>query len=101
MINELHPKLEKNLYDLSHARYLQRSHTIANFGCMIWLAFLGSIATYLIEGSHQLTDNTYMFILLGTSVIGTFFFSCYWHSRVKRFEIVGAIEKMNSRANKL
>jgi len=97
----LHPKLQKNIYDLSHSRYLEKSHTIANLGFTFWLAFLAGVATYIIEGGHKLNTNLVFIILLGTSVISAFFYSLYRSSKRKRYEIVDKMKELNPQAERL
>ena len=101
METKLHPRLQKNIYDLSHERYLQKSHTWANLGTASVFAFLGGIATYLIEGGGEITNGLVIFILLILSSIFAVFYFLYRKTREKRFEVISNIKKLNSEAEKL
>ena len=86
MDKKLHPKIEKNIYDLNHDRYLQKSHTIANLGMASFIAFLGGIATYIIEGEHEFTQNIFLFALFGSCLIIVFFYINYRRSKRKKIK---------------
>ncbi len=100
-MKKLHPKLSKNLLDVIHERYLQKSHTIVNIGLGIWLGFLGAMATYLIEGGGELNEKTVELILLGTSFIMSFTYFRYRMAKYKRFSILRRIKSLDKVANKL
>ena len=96
MNTKLHPKILKNLYDLRHDRYLQKSHTIVNVCIAVWLAFLGSVATYLFGGGGTYNDLILIFLLVGTSIIFSLFFLLYKISRRMRFDTIRKIKELDS-----
>ena len=91
---KLHPKILKNLYDLRHDRYLQKSHTIVNVCIAVWLTFLGSVATYLFGGGTY-NDLILIFLLVGTSIIFSLFCLLYRISRRMRFDTIKKIKELN------
>jgi|SRR3989344_2297347 len=95
MKEKLNPNIEKNLYDLSHDRQLQKSHTCINLGLVIWLAFIAGIMTYVFDGDGRLNASLFFVACLGTSIIGGVFFSLYWVSKRKRIEIIEKIKKID------
>lgn len=97
----MHPKILKNLYDLFHERYLQKCHTIVNMCFAIWLAFLGGIITYLIEGESEFNHFVLVFILIGTSIIFSLSLFFYRISKHMRNEVLKQIKKLNPYANLL
>ena len=84
IISDLHPKIQKNLLDLLHERYLQKCHTIANLGAGTLLAFLGAVATFIIDRRYNLSLNLLNFILIGVCSIFTSFFFYYYITRKNR-----------------
>ena len=101
MTINLHPKIKKCIYELSHSRYLQKSHTIAQLGAATLLAFNGGFATYLIEGGGELNKKSILFYSIITATIISFFYVWYRSSKRKRIEVIDKITSLNSKANKL
>ena len=87
--------LRKNLLDLGHERYLQKCHTVVQVGFAVWLAFLGGMAAYIIEGNHDVTDAIILATAVGTAVIFTLTGIFYRISKNKRYEIIREIKKLN------
>ena len=98
---KLHPKLKKNIYDLRHDRYLSRSHTIVSIFFGLWLAFLGTVATYIIEGKHPITKNIEWFVVMGTASICVVGYLFYFRSKQERFNTIEKIMDLNSEAERL
>mgnify|MGYP001351485241 CR=1 FL=1 len=95
MENKISPELEKNIRDLSHDRYLQKSHAWVNIGLAAWLAFIAILATWIIEGDGNLNATSILIGAVGTAIIGAFCFSFYWVSKRKRLYVIKKIEKIN------
>lgn len=93
--DKLKPKILNILYNLKHDRYLQKTHTILNFFTGLWLAFLGGIATYVIEGQQHLTSNLILFTFFGTSVLFSIAYNLYIGSFKKRLETIKQIVDLN------
>ena len=92
MTNKISPTIEKNIRDLSHDRYLQKSHAWINIGLAAWLAFIAILATWIIEGDGNLDTTSILIGAIGTALIGSFCFSFYWISMRKRFSVIEKIE---------
>ena len=101
MVNTLQPKIKKTVYSLSHDRFLAKSHTIVQIFMGIELAFLGIMATYIIEGKHELSDNLILYILIGTSIILSMGFFLYLNTRMRRFTIIENICKLDLKSVEL
>lgn len=101
MNTRLHAKILKNLYNLRHERYLQKCHAIINICFAVWLAFLGIIATYLIEGDGEFNDIVLEFILIGTSVIFSLSYFFYRISKSMRYDTLRKMKELNNYANEL
>ena len=91
----MHPKILKNLYDLLHERYLQKCHTTVNIGMTLWIAFLGGVVTYLLEGGGEYNDFVLVFILIGTSIICSLSLFFYRLSKHMRNEVLKDIKRLN------
>ena len=100
MVNKLQLKTKKTIYSFSHDRFLAKSHTIVQIFMGIELAFLGIMATYIIEGKHELSDNLILYILVGTSIILSVGFFLYLNTRMRRFAIIENICKLSSKSVK-
>ena len=98
---KLSAKILKNLYDLRHERYLQKCHAIVNIGIASFLALLGVVATYIIEGNHKITNLTIEFVLIGSSIIFSLTYFTYKVSKRYRYDTIKKIKKLNDYANKL
>jgi len=92
---KIHPKIQKYLYDLSHSRYLEKSHKIVDLGVAFLFFFLGALVTYLIEGNHKFTSGILFFTLSGVSSIITLSYVFYRKSKEKRFDIVEKVKKLD------
>lgn len=101
MKKKLHPKLRKNIYDLSHDKHLQNSHTFVNFGLALWLAMIAGIVTWLIEGGGEITTNLVIFSLIGTSTIASLTYISFKFFKNKRYEVIRRIEGLNGESNKI
>lgn len=98
---KLHPKIKKNLYDLSYNRYLNKSHAFINLGLGIWLAFIAILATYMIDGKHEFSKGI---IIFTSAITATIFFTSlgfYLQSKKKRNNIELKIKRLNSEAKEL
>ena len=91
----LHPKIKNIIYNLSHDRYLQKSHTAVSIGIALSLGVLGGMATYIIEGDRDITPN----IIILTSIFLSLIFAVssfgYITSKKKRIEKVNEIGNLN------
>jgi len=101
MKETLHPKIQKNIYDLNHSTYLQKSHTIISLGLTLWLALIAGLITWLIEGDGEITAGLVIFFMIATSALFAFTLASYLPSKIKRNYILRDIEKLNSKADKL
>ena len=101
MRQSLHPKIRKNLFDLDHDRYLTKSHTIAQLTIAIWLAFLGSVATYTMQHPNGIDTLIGLFIIAGTSFIFSLGYFFYLETKMKRDEVIDRVRSLNSDAGLL
>lgn len=94
-MRRLSQKVIKNLLDLRHERYLQKSHTITNIGIAFWLTFLGVIAAYVIEGGGRLTSILIESVLIGTSIIFSLTYVFYKTTKEMRFDTLKKIKMLD------
>ena len=87
-------EIEKNLCDLEHDSYLQKSHTIINISVALWLALIAILATWLIEGDHEISAGFIIFSLTATSVLVALGFMWYLPSKIRRKEIFYKINRL-------
>lgn len=95
MKNNISPFIENNIRNLSHDRYLQKSHTWINLGLAVWLAFMAILATWVIDGNKTFNFSIILISAMGTSIIGSFSYSLYWISMKERKKIINKIALIN------